>query len=100
MSENIKEKSGLRIVLESLFSSSDKEQSDIERQVKKIQDCEDKKNVENLLKLVETPVYVKKARFSDKNIKAKLDDRNLGKIKERIEQEEINKQDEKSLDEK
>lgn len=103
MREKVKEKSKnpFIIVWNSLVSSSNKEESDLEKQIKEIEDAEDRDNIEHLLNLVKAP-SIKKARFSDKNIKAKVSSGNIrAKVltNDKGVTTERKKQEEKSLEE-
>lgn len=107
MSNIIKEKSGLRLVLEALFSSSNEEKDVLKKQIEEVKKMEDVEHIRDLVKLVEAP-SVKEARFNTDNIKAKFS--NNTRVKRgRTEQVEVSNntrvtadrtdQEEKSLDE-
>lgn len=90
MEVKLKEENQLLTFLKALFGSSEQGKTDLEKEIEKIRDNEDKEHILDLLNVVVKSPTVKKARFNDKNIKAKVSSRNI-RIKEQ--------QEEKTMDE-
>lgn len=83
----VNEENPIVLIWRTLVSSSNKEESDLEKEIEEIKKCEDAEHISNLLHIVKAP-SVKRARFNDKNIKAKVSSKNIRRTKQVQEQQE------------
>ena len=76
MEVKVKSENALAIIWRTLVSSSNKKELDLEKQIEEIKKSEDAEHISNLLNIVKAP-SIKRARFNDKNIKAKVSSKNI-----------------------
>lgn len=89
MGVKLREENPFVLIWRTLVSSSNsnKEESDLEKEIEEIKKSEDAEHISNLLNIVKAP-SVKRARFNDKNIKAKVSSKNIRRTKQVQEQQE------------